>query len=79
MKTFPIFNFFIVYCMPFNIWGILNLIRKNVGGSSDNNDTLAVIIKIWMWISTLSSPYYTFTYAFGTIIPNTLDDNRPDK
>jgi len=46
----------------------------------DSNDgTLAVIIKIWMWISTLLSPYYTFTYAFGTIIPNTLDDNRPNK
>jgi ATP-binding cassette subfamily A (ABC1) protein 3 len=27
MKTFPLFNFFITYSMPWNIWGIMNLIQ----------------------------------------------------
>jgi hypothetical protein len=26
MKTFPLLNFFIIYSMPWNLWGIVNLI-----------------------------------------------------
>jgi hypothetical protein len=26
MKTFPLLNFFIIYSMPWNLWGVVNLI-----------------------------------------------------
>ena len=59
MKTFPIFNFFIVYSMPWCIWGILVLIR-----TKNNLDWMDYLIGGWEIISTIISPYYTFNMAF---------------
>ncbi|CAK55643.1 unnamed protein product (macronuclear) [Paramecium tetraurelia] len=76
MKTFPFLNFFIVYCMPQNFWGICALLwQKEIGSPA----LIEFLIKSIECIFSFLSPFFAFQRAFQNIIKIdvTPNNNQP--
>ncbi len=63
MKTFPLFNFFVMFCGLQCIWGIIFFVQ-----SKNNIDELDYAIYAIDIICCLTSPFWTLDTGFGNII-----------
>jgi hypothetical protein len=60
MKAFPYLNFFIIYGLPWDVWGVITFIKQE----NDGLDFLKYFLYLTEACGLIISPFYTFNLAF---------------
>jgi hypothetical protein len=59
MKTFPLLNFFIVYGLPWDVWGVITFIKQK-----NDLDFLKYFLYLTEACGLVISPFYAFNLSF---------------